>query len=391
MSSINRFSEPVIKARSRIALNHTFYSVLMLGMRTENTNMGGQLWSFGTNGRSIFVNDDECRNWSIPHLIFGFAHECVHVMTGDMWMARELGLKHDIANIAQDYWINQTLVDEGLIMPPKGLLDAKFKGWSKLQIYKFLIQNPGYGSSSGKKGGSPSGNPMQGDVIPSDEKGSENLKAEIGIRVKQAAQAAKAIGGHIPEWASDMIDDLRKPKVAWQQRLMHLAQIAVQAARDDYSYRRHNRRYVPQGLIVPSLYNPKGMGWVALFADTSGSMSEEELNAGYSEAAGIIEQCNPARFTVADIDTRVRHVREYKAGDRITKIKAHGRGGTMFRPAFDWIADPENNKGEKPALVIYFTDMEGEFPTETPPYPVIWLSTSPEWQQPHFGEVIDIT
>ncbi|MGE5153641.1 MAG: VWA-like domain-containing protein, partial [Bdellovibrio bacteriovorus] len=46
-----------------------------------------------------------------------------------------------------------------------------------------------------------------------------------------------------------------------------------------------------------------------------------------------------------------------------------GGGGTSFAPVFQWIA----KEGIQPDLLVYFTDADGEFPKQEPPYPVIWL------------------
>ena len=161
--SKHRFSESVVKAKSRIALTQPFYSVLMLGMKIENKTHG--IWTYGTDGKHIFVNDDNCKDWSVPYNIFGFAHECVHCMSGDLWWWRENGFDDERANRAADYWINQQLVNEGFIPPKNILLDPMFKGWSKMQIYKYLTDNPNHGGGNGDGMGKGQ-NPMGGDVIP---------------------------------------------------------------------------------------------------------------------------------------------------------------------------------------------------------------------------------
>ena len=49
--------------------------------------------------------------------------------------------------------------------------------------------------------------------------------------------------------------------------------------------------------------------------------------------------------------------------------KIVGGGGTDFRPVFEWV----DRQGIQPELLLYFTDAEGEFPKEPPPFPVVWL------------------
>ena len=46
-----------------------------------------------------------------------------------------------------------------------------------------------------------------------------------------------------------------------------------------------------------------------------------------------------------------------------------GGGGTDFRPVFEWL----DGAGERPELLVYFTDAQGQFPENEPNYPVIWL------------------
>jgi predicted metal-dependent peptidase len=46
-----------------------------------------------------------------------------------------------------------------------------------------------------------------------------------------------------------------------------------------------------------------------------------------------------------------------------------GGGGTSFRPVFEWAEQQDR----LPDLLVYFTDAQGEFPQQEPPFPVIWL------------------
>ena len=49
--------------------------------------------------------------------------------------------------------------------------------------------------------------------------------------------------------------------------------------------------------------------------------------------------------------------------------KLHGGGGTDFRPVFEWL----DTQGQRPELLVYFTDAQGQFPQSEPNFPVIWL------------------
>jgi predicted metal-dependent peptidase len=383
---------PLIRAKNQVTLKEYFYAVLMMGMKTViNEKMPAAM---GTDGKHIYVNPAfiKSEQWTQDHMIFAFMHECIHVMTGDMWWATEMSLDKDLANQAADHWINLTLIAEGKIAPKNCLKDTKYQTrhglWTKLQIYKDLLNQ-----QQGQQGTTQGNDPFKGDVIPVPP--DPNLKAEIGLRVKAAVQAAKSCGGPVPTWAADMVEDMAKPKVNWKRRLFHLAS-TVTFARTDYSYRRHNRRYIPQGIIAPTLYNPDStIGEIVCAVDTSGSVSQEELEQFWGEIVEILKNLQPRKMWVLDVDTDIRKTRCYTPEDEIpTKVEVSGRGGTSFIKPFDWIEDRfqgiDMSAGEdfRPQMLIYLTDLEGGFPANAPTYPVIWVSTT-DLTAP-FGETIHI-
>jgi hypothetical protein len=55
------------------------------------------------------------------------------------------------------------------------------------------------------------------------------------------------------------------------------------------------------------------------------------------------------------------------AADLPLRIEPIGGGGTDFRPALAVLADAD----EPPACIAYLTDLEGRFPDEPPPMPII--------------------
>lgn len=387
---------PLIRAKNQVTLKEYFYAVLMMGMKTVvDPKLPAAM---GTDGKCIYVNPAwmALDQWTQDHIIFAFMHECIHVMTGDMWWAHEYGLDKSLANQAADYWINQQLTDEGKVAPRNCLLDVKYKGWTKLQIYKDLQKQQskgGQGNQPQPGQGGKGGDPFNGDVIPSPP--DPNLKAEIGMRVKSAVQAAKSCGGHVPEWANDIVDDMAKPKVNWKRRLFHMAQTIVYA-RTDYSYRRHNRRYIPHNIIAPTLFNPDArLGEIVCAVDTSGSVAQDELQQFWGEIVEIIKSLQPSKLWVLDVDTVVRKARCYKPEDDVpTKVEVFGRGGTDFNPPFNWIqdrftgVDVELGEDFRPQMLVYLTDMEGVFPANPPDYPVIWVATTKATAP--FGETIHI-
>lgn len=382
---------PLIRAKNQVTLKEYFYAVLMMGMKTVVDDKLPA--AMGTDGKHIYINPTFIKQdqWTQDHMIFAFMHECIHVMTGDMWWAAETSLDKELCNIAADHWINLTLIAEGKIAPKHCLHDSKYKGWTKFQIYKDIEKNQGgKGKAPGQAG---KGDPLGGDVIP--VPADPNLKAEIGLRVKAAVQAAKSCGGPVPSWASDMVEEMAKPKVNWKRRLFHLAS-QITFARTDYSYRRHNRRYIPAGIIAPTLYNPDAtIGEIVCAIDTSGSVSQGELEQFWGEIVEILKSLQPRKLWALDVDTDIRKQRCFTPEDDIpTKVEVSGRGGTSFVKPFEWIEkrfqgiDLEAGEDFRPQMLIYLTDMEGIFPANAPTYPVIWVATTPATAP--FGDTVHI-
>ena len=75
--------------------------------------------------------------------------------------------------------------------------------------------------------------------------------------------------------------------------------------------------------------------------------------------------------------------------------KAVGRGGTSFVPFFDYLKKhgEENNLLGNNKLSIYFTDGYGDFPSQEPNNPTMWLVCKDglETQSFPFGEVVRIS
>jgi predicted metal-dependent peptidase len=79
--------------------------------------------------------------------------------------------------------------------------------------------------------------------------------------------------------------------------------------------------------------------------------------------------------------TEVQKVETYQAGQCV-KLAPVGGGGTDFRPCFRWLEE----QGITPQTLVFLTDLCGTFPSDVPPYPVLWAST--DKRDVPFGQVI---
>ena len=95
----------------------------------------------------------------------------------------------------------------------------------------------------------------------------EQQKAEWKVKVAQASQSAKMMG-KLSANMERLVGGLLKPIVDWRDVLQRFV---VKQRNDDRSFARLNRRFISQGLIMPSVTG-EGLGEIAFAIDTSGSI-----------------------------------------------------------------------------------------------------------------------
>jgi predicted metal-dependent peptidase len=207
--------------------------------------------------------------------------------------------------------------------------------------------------------------PAAGDAAPQpltpDEQ--ETLQVQWQQRMAGAAQQAMQadrLGGELKR----LIDHLLQPQLPWR---MLLARYMNALSRHDYSWSRPSRREGAH--ILPSLRSQRIDLVVAL--DTSGSIKDTEVQEFIDEIDALKAQVQ-AQVTLLPCDAALCpgapfRFEPWERFQRPRDLK--GGGGTDFRPVFDWV----ERQGLSPDLLVYFTDADGTFPRQEPPYPVIWL------------------
>lgn len=108
--------------------------------------------------------------------------------------------------------------------------------------------------------------------------------------------------------------------------------------------------------------------------DTSGSMSNRDLQLGLSELQQIQKSDSEVTIMVMYSDAVVAH--EYKIGatDQID-FNVRGRGGTDFEPVFERVQELLRSSEDAPDVLIYATDGYAPEPTIRLSIPVVWLIT----------------
>jgi predicted metal-dependent peptidase len=113
----------------------------------------------------------------------------------------------------------------------------------------------------------------------------KQAEAQWRVNVAQAAQQARSMGD-VPEGLKRLVEDVLYPKIDWRVLLRHFIE---QAARNDYSWLPPSRRYLSQGIYLPSLHS-KELGRIVIAIDTSGSIDTAALTQFSAEVSAVLEE-----------------------------------------------------------------------------------------------------
>lgn len=207
------------------------------------------------------------------------------------------------------------------------------------------------------------------------------LEADWKIAVQQALAIATA-RGKVPGGIKEMVGEALKPRVDWKAVLRQFLQQAWLAM--DYTWRLPAASYVPYGLYLPRLAS-ESLPRIVVTYDTSASVSNRLIAEFKAELRAIIEELCPEETLLIYCDAIVQEITRFMAGEELVFKEIPGRGGTDFRPPFEWV----EKEGADPVCLIYFTDMDGIAPKEPPAYPVLWVSPPTSFKAP-WGEHVEM-
>jgi predicted metal-dependent peptidase len=358
------------KAKTGLILEHPFIGSVAINMPFE---LDESIETAATNGKRVKFNPKFIGGLTDEELKFLVAHECLHPMLEHNY--RRNGRSATRWNKACDYVINHLLDLEKIgKFIQGGCLDSNIynagNGTSD-GIYNILPEDGGDGEGNGVGG---SGNDLEdGEGSPAEQ---QQEAAEWKVRVAQAAQAAKMMG-KLSANMQRFVDEVLQPKVDWRDVLRRFVQ---KAKTDQRSFARPNRRFLSQGLYLPSV-SGEMLGEIVIAVDCSGSIGQREINEFATEVKSLKEDGNPTALHVVYFDDKVSHYEHFGRDDEV-HIEAHGGGGTAFSPIFKYLGD----NGINPVACVVLTDLCCNDFGDIPDYPVLWVSNYSD--KAPWGEVV---
>jgi predicted metal-dependent peptidase len=366
MNDLHKALHKVDKAKfqmMRVDRGTTFFTALLASLKHIYND---DVPYAATDGIHLWLNP-------IEEIIGLLMHEVGHVIYEHPIICAEGKLNPEIHNIAGDHYINLWLLSKGFTLPhfPQAYADKKYLNWSTMKIYKDLIKNQNKAPK----------NTIMLDVKPAPKGMSkQEHKLKITNNILKAVMQAEIAQdyGSIPGNVQQVVEKIRSPELDWT---VVLANYMDDYARDDYSWSRPNKRYLPD-FYLPTMRSLH-MGQMTVGMDVSGSTTGQVLGIQFAEVKYLFETLQPKSMRLMTFDTQVQLNELYHPGDDLDEVELHGGGGTNVNPLLESITE------EQPLLALIFTDGYFSMPNmENIVTDIIWIVTGNSGFNPPKGVVI---
>ncbi len=411
---VREYMKRLLVARMRILCNHGFYGLLLMNM-IYSVDEGAP--TAYTDGERIAFGIEFLENLSDSELDYVLMHEILHVVLHHCFRGKEMLWER--YNIAADIVINSiimaenggdlssiTLADYGVSMhvAPDGNEGYIYTAEEVYEMLPEPANNPStpYNLAGGMEDGrakKESIKPQAGKPTPKrwdDHSNWGKFEEDDVLRdvwVKNFAEACEAIKvrdpsvgrSTLPMFAKRLLDKLTKPQTDWRQVLNEF----LSEETLDYSFSPPDRRFGDGPFFLPDLNEPveseaDEIKKVLFMVDTSGSISDKELTAAYSEIKGAIDQFDgKVEGWLGFFDAAIIEPKPFKSLEEFLVIKPAGGGGTDFQIIFEYVA--QFMEEEPPKYIVILTDGYAPFPKEelADNIPVLWLinndDVTPPW------------
>jgi len=211
--------EKLTTARIAMLLRLPFYGNIITRLHLKNADM----WcpTLATDGKHLYYNSKFVMELTPGELVFGLAHEVLHVVYDTLGRNESGSRDHRLWNIASDFTINRDLKEAKVgefITTIEICYDPAYKGKSSEEIYEILLdqlkqnakmkQNKSKGGSGGADGGAgDSGDSGDGDADGSANADSSSGGACVDPKNMTDEEINDALDGMLDKLLDEHLDD----------------------------------------------------------------------------------------------------------------------------------------------------------------------------------------
>jgi predicted metal-dependent peptidase len=337
-----------------------YSGIFMLG----KTEVSDEIPTACTDGRNTYYGRkfvDKLKDSDLKGLIL---HENLHKAFRHTTVWKHLYKQNpQLANMACDFVINLMIHDSDpqgamVSLPEGGCLDEKYRGMDAGEVFRLLKQQKQQGGGSGKGNGDGEDEQAGGqgfdehdwesaDALSEDEK--QALAREVDQALRQGALLAGKLNGNVPR----EITEAMEAKVNWKEVLADFVN-AICNDKDNSTWRRPSRRWVDQGVYMPSAVG-EAVGRIVVAIDMSGSIGQAEVGQFLGELLSVCNHVQPEGIDLMYWDTEVCQHEKYEQDQLdslLSSTKPRGGGGTAPQCIVQYIKDHKL----KPECAIILTD-----------------------------------
>ena len=393
--NIREYTKRILLSRLRLLCNNGFFGMLLMHMRF---GLDCDCETAYTNGKRICFSPQFLDKLSDGELDFIMMHEVMHValkhcLRGKNYEPERFNIACDIvvnSNILLSNHMDEksiTLKEYGVSMhtAPDGKEGYEY---TAEQVYAMLPSTPVALKKLIKSDGDmwDDHEKWEEDSMDDYEKQEWDQWVRTACEVISIRESSKTFGGP-PMMAQRLMKHINKSQIDWRTILNEFVQQEI----NDYSFSPPDRRFDDSPFFLPD-FNEKDekVQNIWFLIDTSGSISDDAINAAYAEIRSAIEQFNgKLEGLLSFTESFVTDPIPFSNVEELTAIKPIGGGGNDFSAIFKYM---KNNMSDNlPSQIIIITDGYDSFPkeSETMGIPVLWLINN-EDATPPWGKVARI-
>lgn len=387
-NALKKYNKRLLLSRMRILMNNGFYGLLLMQMIFA---VDEKCETAATDGYRIYFGPKFMDDLSDSELDFVLMHEIMHAALNHC--KRRDGRESEMYNIACDIVVNSNILysnnfnngsitlrkyGETMHIAPNG--DEGYK-YTAEEVYEMLVKR------CGKNDKCKWDDHSRWTDSDDDSLGDAWLnRIEVAAETIKIRKPMKGFGG-TPLLVERMLGKIRNPQIDWRTILDEFIQTEI----NDYSFTPPDRRFGDCDFFLPDLNVKKETVEKLWFlVDTSGSISDNEIAAAYSEICGAIEQYDGALTGMLSFtESHVTEPVPFENVEELLKIKPVGGGGNDFGEIFRYMKKYMTD--DLPVYIIIITDGYDIFPKEklAMGVPVLWLINN-EDVNPPWGKVARI-
>jgi predicted metal-dependent peptidase len=350
--------------RTRLCTRTPFLGSLILFAETIATDT---IPTAATNGRQILINPQFFEHLPLDQQEAVLLHEVLHAAL--LHVSRGMGRDAKRWNIAADIVVNGILTREGFVLPKDSVQARALERFSVEEVYdqletspwekkNFSLESPdllteeGTGDAQGQMPGSMG------------QEQTRAMEAHWRNAIGQASVMAESLlQGSLPASIQRELQTLKGGQLNWRHYLWRYL------VRTPIDFRDFDRRFVGRKIYLETLEDETV--FVAVAVDTSGSINNAQIQLFLSEVQSILLAYPHLHCQLYYADAALHG--PYALTPYASLPAPIGGGGTDFRPFFTKLT--QENSPWATTVAVYLTDGYGFFPSEPPPFPVLWVVT----------------